>query len=201
METPSGRITVNLRAFGRHNVSNALAATAAALAVGVPLDTIAAGLEAFTPYDRRFSLEALHDVVLVDDSYNANPASMRAALETLAELCSGHRIAALGDMLELGEQSETAHRSIGALCAETVHRLYLLGEQARLIGEGAAAAGMPASAITVADSAEEIIEELKVSLKPGDCILVKGSRGMRMERVSDAVREQWSTETAKGGTA
>lgn len=201
METPSGRLTVNLRAFGRHNVSNALAATAAALAIGVSLDTIAAGLEAFTPYDRRFSLEELHGVVLVDDSYNANPASMRAALETLAELCSGRRIAVLGDMLELGDQSDAAHREIGALCAETVHCLYLLGEQAGLIGEGAAAAGMPAAAISVADSADEIMEELKKSLKPGDCILVKGSRGMRMERVSDAVREAWSDETAKGGTA
>jgi UDP-N-acetylmuramoyl-tripeptide--D-alanyl-D-alanine ligase len=188
METPFGRTTVCLRAFGRHSVSNALAATAAACAIGVPLETIAAGLEAFTPYDRRFSVEQRSGLVLVDDSYNANPASMRAALETLAEICAGRRIAVLGDMLELGNESVVAHRELGALAAGTVQRLYLLGEQGAVVADAARTAGMAAGTVTVAASADEIIDDLRSLLATGDCILVKGSRGMRMERVSEAVR-------------
>ncbi|MFA7405138.1 MAG: UDP-N-acetylmuramoyl-tripeptide--D-alanyl-D-alanine ligase, partial [Pelobacteraceae bacterium] len=103
LHTPHGEATVQLKACGRHNVYNALAATAALLEK-VELATIVAGLEAFTPYKGRFQIEPLNGITIIDDSYNANPASTKAALETLNQIAAtGHRIAVLGDMLELGE--------------------------------------------------------------------------------------------------
>ena len=115
---------MHLKAFGLHNVSNALAA-AAALLDSVPLAIIKEGLAAFRPYKGRFQLERLGEFTLVDDSYNANPASMKAALETLAQIApEGHRVALLGDMLELGGHEAEAHEGVGAVAGRNVDRLY-----------------------------------------------------------------------------
>ena len=113
--TPPGEAPVYLKACGRHNVYNALAATAALLDK-VELATIVRGLEAFVPYKGRFRTEPLNGITLIDDSYNANPSSVKAALETLAQIAAqGHRIAVLGDMLELGELEAEAHAGVGAV--------------------------------------------------------------------------------------
>jgi UDP-N-acetylmuramoyl-tripeptide--D-alanyl-D-alanine ligase len=121
-------IAVSLAAFGRHNIYNALAAAAAAHALGIPTGIIGNGLELFRPYDKRFNLEKTGGIILIDDSYNANPASMGAALATLAEL-KGNRTAfvALGDMLELGGNEAELHRLVGVQAAQVADRLYLHG--------------------------------------------------------------------------
>lgn len=184
---------IRLHAFGEHNIYNALAAAAATLAMGVSVDAVRTGLESFRPYDKRFQLEELDDMVLIDDSYNANPASMKAALMTLRSLkeeCRG--IAVLGDMLELGSGSAEAHRELGKLAAECVERLYFLGEMASEVASGAKDAGLAAGQILLASSHREIVEDLEKSRLPGDYVLVKGSRGMRMETVAMALRESHS---------
>ncbi|WP_136515728.1 UDP-N-acetylmuramoyl-tripeptide--D-alanyl-D-alanine ligase [Geomonas edaphica] len=199
LRLPDGELPVTLKAFGRHNIYNALAAAAAAHALGVPGEVICRGLEEFTPYDKRFQLEDVAGVTLIDDSYNANPASMAAALTTLHELSAGGRCAAvLGDMLELGLGTEAAHRELGAKAAAAVERLYLLGELAAEIKKGALEAGLPAERVMHAQSHEEIAGELLSWLEPGDCVLFKGSRGMKMEKVAAAVKQALAPATQGG---
>ena len=199
LRLPNEEQTVLLSAFGRHNVYNALAAAAAAHALGVSAELIRLGLEEFTPYDKRFQLEELSGVVLIDDSYNANPASMAAALETLREVREEGRAAAvLGDMLELGAGTEAAHTDLGRLAAGCVERLYLLGDLGKKVAQGALAAGFAPEAIKVARDHAEISRDLLAWLQPGDCVLVKGSRGMRMELVAQALRAALAG-TAQGG--
>jgi UDP-N-acetylmuramoyl-tripeptide--D-alanyl-D-alanine ligase len=189
LRLPGASVAVTLKAFGQHNISNALAAAAAATALGVSPEVILEGLEAFTPYDKRFRLEETHGVVLIDDSYNANPASMAAALMTLHDLKGGGRaIAVLGDMLELGLEAERAHLDVGRLAAACVDRLYLTGEMATIVAAGAADAGLAEEDIVVATGHDELIASLSRSLRHDDVILVKGSRGMRMEIVAEAIR-------------
>jgi UDP-N-acetylmuramoyl-tripeptide--D-alanyl-D-alanine ligase len=187
--TPHGEAAVHLKACGRHNVYNALAATAALLEK-VELPIIAAGLEAFTPYKGRFEIEKLNGITLIDDSYNANPASTKAALETLSQIAAvGHRIAVLGDMLELGEHEAEAHRGVGAIAGRTVDRLYLTGERmVKHAAEGALLADMPAESVICCTSHTEIAERLHQTIQEGDVILIKGSRGMTMEKVATELK-------------
>jgi len=199
---PGERLPIRLRALGLHNVANALAAAAAASALGVEPQLIRAGLEAFTPYDKRFSLEEVDGIVLIDDSYNANPASMRAALVTLAEIREECRaMAVLGDMLELGAGAREAHRELGTLAASCVERLYLMGELAEEVAAGARVAGLPAGAVIVARDHAEILADLRLTVDEGDFILVKGSRGMRMETVAEGIRRDFSAARRKGAVA
>ena len=183
--TPHGEATVQLKACGRHNVYNALAATAALLEK-VELPVIVAGLEAFTPYKGRFQIERLGGITLIDDSYNANPASTKAALETLAQIApAGHRIAVLGDMLELGDHEAEAHRGVGAVAGRNADRLYLTGKlMTEFATEGALLADMPAESVICCTGHTEIAEQLFQSITEGDVILFKGSRGMAMEKVA-----------------
>ena len=195
-------VPVRMKVFGLHNVYNALAAAAAAHALGVSAELIREGLEEFTPFDKRFHLEVVGGIVLVDDSYNANPASMAAALVTLREIREECRsIAVLGDMLELGKGSETAHREVGLLAATCVDRLYVMGEMAEVVAAGAVDGGLNSENIVLARSHEEIVADLRRRLVKGDNILVKGSRGMRMEIVAEAVRHGFARSTVKGEVA
>lgn len=198
LSLPSAMIPVKLRAFGRHNVLNALAAATAAHVLGLGPDEIKAGLESFAPVDKRFSPEEIGGIMLIDDSYNANPASMRAALGTVAELKEGRGIAVLGDMLELGDSSPAAHEEVGRQAARCVERLYLMGSLAECVARGALAEGLPAESIFLAKSHVEIVDDLLGTIRPGDCILVKGSRGMRMETVAEGLRRTLHEDTAKG---
>jgi UDP-N-acetylmuramoyl-tripeptide--D-alanyl-D-alanine ligase len=187
--TPQGEATIHLKACGRHNVYNALAATAALLEK-VELPTIVAGLEAFTPYKGRFQMEQCGGITIIDDSYNANPASTKAALETLAQVApEGHRIAVLGDMLELGDHEAEAHRGVGAVAGRNVDRLYLIGERMiKYALEGALLADMPAEAICCCTDHTEIAGRLHQSMTESDVILFKGSRGMTMEKAATELK-------------
>lgn len=190
LHTPHGEATVHLQACGRHNVYNALAASAALLEK-VELATIVRGLEGFVPYKGRFQVERIGTVTLIDDSYNANPASTKAALETLAQIAgAGHRIAVLGDMLELGEHEGEAHQGVGAVAGRNVDRLYLMGAlMTQHAVEGALHADMPAESIICCTSHAEIAAHLHRSITEDDVILFKGSRGMTMEKAAAELKD------------
>lgn len=199
---PSGKQSVALKAFGLHNVYNALAAAAVAHVLGMAPLVIRDGLESFTPFEKRFSLEEIGSITLIDDSYNANPGSMQAALVTLRDIkeqCRG--IAVLGDMLELGENSDTAHAEVGRLAASCVDRLYIMGEMAEAVALGAISEGLSPGAVITAKSHKEILKDLLSTMIDGDCILIKGSRGMRMEVVAEGIRNARNSCTKKGAVA
>jgi UDP-N-acetylmuramoyl-tripeptide--D-alanyl-D-alanine ligase len=187
--TPSGRLPVILATPARVMVFNALAAAAVGEVVGITLDRIKAGLEAFVPQAGRMGIRTLgRDIRLVDDSYNANPASMAAAIETLARMGGRRRtIAVLGDMLELGDQAAALHRQIGQTVAEhRIDRLYVTGAFAEDVADGARQGGMAPDRI-VSDAKPALTDQLAADLETGDIVLVKGSRGMAMETVVEAV--------------
>jgi UDP-N-acetylmuramoyl-tripeptide--D-alanyl-D-alanine ligase len=193
LSLPGKEIRVRLHALGLHNITNALAAAAAATALGVQPGLIGKGLEQFTSYAKRFHLEELGGIVLIDDSYNANPASMRAALVTLREIREECRaIAVLGDMLELGSGSGEAHLELGRLAASCVERLYVMGEMAEMVAQGARQGGLPHGQVLVAAGHEEILAELRMAVAAGDFILVKGSRGMAMDTIAEGIRRDFA---------
>jgi UDP-N-acetylmuramoyl-tripeptide--D-alanyl-D-alanine ligase len=182
-------IVVSLAAFGVHNIYNALAAAAAAHALGMTPEIIANGLELFQPYDKRFNLERVGTIVLIDDSYNANPASVGAALATLADLKENQTaFVALGDMLELGSNEAELHRLAGVQAAQVADRMYLYGALSIYTAEGAISAGMPAANIIRGLSHAEIAADILTHATDGDLVLLKGSRGMLMEKVADKIR-------------
>jgi UDP-N-acetylmuramoyl-tripeptide--D-alanyl-D-alanine ligase len=174
---------ISLRVPGRHNVYNALAAAAVGGALGVPLDEAIPALQAFQPSAMRSAVETRGGVRILNDAYNANPTSMKAALETLRVMAvggGGRRIACLGDMLELGDNAPELHREVGAFAAKAVDLLFATGPLAAEIVKGAAALGDRARHFP--DRAD-LLRALNETLRRGDILLVKGSRGMRMEEV------------------
>lgn len=181
---------VRLSLPGRHNVMNALAAAAAAQVLEVSLDDIVAGLENFKPVPGRMELIGLAgDVLLLEDSYNANPLSMRAALDALHDLGGqGRRIALLGDMLELGLAAKELHREIGVIAAGCVDWLFVFGDLAAEIGQGAIEAGFNPQHIVAGESHAAIAARLASMLQPGDRVLLKGSRGMHLEKIVALLR-------------
>jgi UDP-N-acetylmuramoyl-tripeptide--D-alanyl-D-alanine ligase len=185
---------------GRHNVLNALAAAAAAAVLGLEPETIGTGLEAFRPLPGRMELVELSDgVIILEDSYNANPLSMRAALDALHDIeVPGKRIAVLGDMLELGPSAADLHRRVGELVAGRADLLLTLGELAEGIAEGALDAGLPAERVVSAVDREILTERLLGEIRPGDGVLIKGSRGMRMETFTAALRADRAPRAANG---
>jgi UDP-N-acetylmuramoyl-tripeptide--D-alanyl-D-alanine ligase len=177
---------------GQHNLANALAAAAVGVALKVSAPEIVAGLQGYRGMYGRLAIRRLHDdIVMIDDSYNANPDSMRAGLALLQQVPEvGRRFAVFGDMLELGEAASALHREMGALAWQSgVDELIVLGEFAEMFAEGAREAGMAASHIHGVTSHQEAVTVLERLVGPRDVILVKGSRGMTMERVVEAMLE------------
>ena len=183
---------VQLQLTGRHQVANAVAAAAAAVALGVELHAVAAALTAAGPRSRwRMELHDRSDgVTVINDSYNANPDSMRAALTTLAELgrAGRHTWAVLGDMLELGETAAEEHAAIGRFAAQSgVEHLVAIGEFAVQITSAAVAAGLPSMrAVSVTDKAEAAALVCR-DVEQGDVVLVKASRGLALDTVADEI--------------
>lgn len=171
---------------GRHLVPHALAAAIVGEAMGVPFDAVIEAIEAGSHADHRMAVaEAASGATVVDDTYNASPVSVRAALEFLAETpvpAGGRRIAVLGDMLELGPDEERLHREVGVAAARTVDALLVVGERGAWIGEAARSAG--AATVLRADDAVDGAVVLERDLAPGprDVVLVKGSRGIELDR-------------------
>ena len=181
------RCKVGLNYLGQHNVANALGAAALALGAGASLAAVRRGLAKAQPYSMRMQIDNWRGVGVINDAYNANPASMQAALKTLAEIpCRGKKIAVLGDMFELGRHSRREHRELGKAATQAkLHQLYLLGQQAGAVRRGALGAGMAAEKIFIGADHREIAEQLRARVQPGDWLLIKGSRGMKMEKVLD----------------
>ena len=186
--------SVRLAFAGRHNVINALAAAGAGRALGLGLDQIAAGLEAARPAKGRCVWRRSGGITILDDTYNANPSSLIAALDTLAAGAgAARRVVVLGDMLELGAGAEAAHREAGrAIAAAGVAELIGVGRHARTAVEAARASGLAESHHTA--TFEDTVVLLLKRLVPGDALLVKGSRGMRMEQVVDALMGRFGGE-------
>lgn len=174
---------------GRHSVYTALAAVAVGRYLGLSWEEIEAGLLDTSAQIRLLAVPAVGGATLLDDTYNASPTSCRAALDLLAEL-PGRKVAVLGDMLELGSYEEEGHRQVGRWAAGVVEELFLLGERARWIGEAAREQGMPAGRVHLARERQEVIEMLRERLRPGDVVLVKGSRAMEMEHIVAALRQE-----------
>ncbi len=176
---------VHLNSPGQFMITNALAAAAAGYAAGVDLETIKKGLENFKPVKGRMHLlKNSKGANILDDTYNANPASMEHAIITLGNLKGGGRaFLVLGDMFELGEQAPELHRKIGALAARSgIERLYITGKFAAEVAQGAIAEKLlPEKIFTGSQTA--IITHMLLNLQEGDWVLVKGSRAMRMETV------------------
>mgnify|MGYP005845214743 CR=1 FL=1 len=187
---------LKMRCLGSHNVMNALAAAALAYSVGVRMKTIVKGLEKFVSYDKRSQLQKLaNGLRVINDAYNANPSSMEAALVTLSQLRGEDKaVAIVGDMLEMGEQSGAAHRRIGSRVAGlNIDYLYAYGPYAREIVKAARKSGMPEERAVHFGAKEEIVEAIcglqeKKVLGPGDWVLVKGSRGMKMEEILEGLQ-------------
>ncbi len=188
---PGADQAVDLPVFGRFMVTNALAAAAVGWRLGLSPEAIACGLASFRPVRGRMTVTGTNrGFTLIDDTYNANPGSMAAALETLTALASGQpRIVVVGDMKELGDQSRALHRELGEWIGTAgVDYLYVTGDFAEAVAEGAAAARMPASAVFVG-TIEDIQRGIRSHLDRRPWILVKGSRSMRMERISSVLIE------------
>ncbi len=183
-------VAVTLPIPGVHNVHNALAAAAAAFESEVPVLQIKAGLESFKAAQGRMDLNPLPcGGILLDDSYNSNPLSARAALDALANFRGrGRRIAVLGDMLELGSDSASLHEQLGAASAPIVDLLIAVGSFADDLKRGATNAGLNPKQVVVKADADTAAAFLKEEQRSGDMILVKGSRGIRLDKVVAALK-------------
>jgi UDP-N-acetylmuramoyl-tripeptide--D-alanyl-D-alanine ligase len=187
-----GVAEVVLPALGRHNVYNALAAAAVGLYLELSLDDVVLGLQGATFSRWRMeTFESATGVTVINDAYNANPTSMRAALSALGDVpTAGRRIAVLGDMAELGSLSELAHFELGEDVARSAADvLVTVGQRARRIADGAIAAGMAEDSVRPCATPEEAVEVLDDLLAPGDTVLVKASRVMGLETVVEGIIE------------
>ncbi len=187
LRLPSGTIPARIPALGRHSVHNALAAAAVGVALGLDGATIVAGLARPLRVPHRTVLLRAGDWRLLDDTYNAAPDSMAAALDLLATL-PGRRVAVLGEMLELGTLSEAAHKEVGAHAARAAQLLVAIGPFASLYAAGARAAGMDGAAIVEALNQAAAFAELERRLRPGDVVLLKASRGAELDLLVDELR-------------
>jgi UDP-N-acetylmuramoyl-tripeptide--D-alanyl-D-alanine ligase len=187
LEVHGARQPVTVPLAGLHNVTNALAAAAVGVALGVPLPDVARGLAAARPVKGRCVWRTAGDVRLLDDTYNASPASLRAALDTVcAHQGGGRLVVVLGDMLELGALADEAHREAGRQVAAAGAAVFVgLGSRMALAVEAARTAGLGEAEHV--GTFEDAVAHLLKRVVDGDVVLVKGSRGMRMERVVDAL--------------
>lgn len=196
--TPDGQDRVELRLVGEHHVHNVLAAAGVAHTLGMPVADVARLLSAATPRSRwRMEVVERPDgVKIINDAYNANPESMRAALRSLAHLGAAHTTwAVLGEMLELGQRSAAEHQSLGRHAAELgISRIIAVGEGARGIQQGAAGESDWPGVATFAAGADDALAMVQGEIRPGDVVLVKASRATGLEKLAEAL-VQLTTES------
>ncbi|MGD9056444.1 MAG: UDP-N-acetylmuramoyl-tripeptide--D-alanyl-D-alanine ligase [Desulfobacterales bacterium] len=194
LHLPDEQLAVTLSVPGQFMVLNALAAAAVGHLLELSAKEIKAGLESFEPVWGRMDIfQTANGIHIIDDTYNANPESMKAAITTLRTLRRNNRsLFVAGDMLELGDQSEALHKQVGAwAAAANIEKLLVTGEFASAVAAGAMNAKMKPADIFIGTQ-DEIIDTLKQSLKSGDWVLIKGSRGARMETVVKEIKD-WAT--------
>lgn len=191
LKTPAGSIEITLPVPGRHNVLNAMAAAGVGLEAGLSLEEVKKGLENVTLTGMRLEITEGSSGTIIDDTYNANPASVKAALGILADMGAGRRkIAVLGDMYELGHRASEGHREVGVEAAKLkVDVLITVGKLAEDIAIGATFADEPPAEVISLNTISEVKKYLPRVVRTGDVILVKGSRGMKMEEVVTTLRD------------
>lgn len=172
--------------IGRHSVHNALSAAAVGLVEGLTWQEIIDGLRSQHTQLRLEAIRTETGALILDDTYNASPESTMAALNLLDEL-DGRKVAVLGDMLELGPYEQRGHEMVGVRAAEVVDELITVGERGRMIASAAYRAGLPAGAIAEFEGSQEAIEFLRTHIRAQDVVLIKGSHGMRMDRIAAAL--------------
>jgi UDP-N-acetylmuramoyl-tripeptide--D-alanyl-D-alanine ligase len=181
---------VHLPLLGAHSVHAALAATAVGLEEGLSIGEAAEALHELSPALRLVVVEGINGARLVDDSYNASPESVLAALNLLRELPGRRKVAVLGDMLELGSETEPAHRRVGNRAAAVVDLLIGSGSHSAITAAEARSAGFANERVYEAATKDEIVRVLRDCLRPGDDVLVKGSLAMGMSDVVRGIRAQ-----------
>jgi UDP-N-acetylmuramoyl-tripeptide--D-alanyl-D-alanine ligase len=169
-------------------VQTVLRASAAAFSLGMSWQEVADGLTKSSTQLRLVAVETESGALILDDTYNATPESTIAALDLLEEI-QGQKIAVLGDMLELGQYEQSGHEQVGKRAAEVVNHLIAVGQRGKIIAETAKDRGLPSTAVTWVDNALEAADLLKYNLQKGDVVLVKGSHGLRMDRISAILEE------------
>ncbi len=174
--------------LGRHSVQTILRASAAGLALGMTWEEIIQGLQKGHTQLRLVTVRTESGALILDDTYNATPESMIAALGLLHEL-KGHKIAVLGDMLELGEYEELGHAQVGKYAAGVVNHLVTVGQLGKMIARTANEAGLAENAITSVNNSAEAVELLKYNLGQDDVVLIKGSHGLRMDTIAAALEQ------------
>ncbi len=178
---------VTIPTVGIHNVYDALAAYTVGLLLELPTEEITKALENYTPSGMRQRLKEVNGVKIIEDCYNASPDSQRAALNVLSDMNAGRKIAVLGDMLELGDYSETAHREVGKYAAEKkIDVLYAFGEQSKYIAQEAKKG---VERVLWFDDKAQLAKTLVQDVKSGDCVLFKASRGMKLEEIIEKLYE------------
>jgi UDP-N-acetylmuramoyl-tripeptide--D-alanyl-D-alanine ligase len=190
--TREGAVRLETPLVGRGNLANVLAGLAVGLEAGVPLEAMAARAATLVPAAHRGEVRALASgVTVIDDAYNANPLAVERALDVLGAEPGGRRVAVLGEMLELGPESPALHARVGRAAARAGVALLVTvgGAPARALGGGAREAGLAADAVRHADSSDEAAAIVAGLVREGDLVLVKGSRGVRLERVVDRLAE------------
>jgi UDP-N-acetylmuramoyl-tripeptide--D-alanyl-D-alanine ligase len=196
MVTPAGERQFRTPLVGRGNLANVLAAATVALDLGTPIDDVVAAAARLKPEDRRGAVRHLRGgTVLIDDSYNSSPAALATALDVVAaEVRVARKVAVIGEMLELGEHAEALHRRSGAVAAAAgLQQLFAIGgEPARVLADAAIAAGMSASAVRWFDDSESAAPTIAAAVRPGDLVLVKGSRGVRTDVVADRIAAEFA---------
>lgn len=187
--TPTGSFDVHIPVPGEHNIKDALAAIAVGEELGIAHDDIKSALAAFKAPEKRSNvIPSRRGFVVIDDTYNASPASVKSALKTLSMMEGDRKIAVLGDMLELGEHAVEVHLEIGRTVQELgIDALVAVGELAKLIARGAIDAGMPISAVSEFEDSAQAANEVPSKVRERDVVLVKGSRAMKMERIVEGL--------------
>lgn len=189
VSTPTGSFSVMIPVPGEHNIKDALAAIAVGEELGIPHEKIREALANFKAPEKRSNvIPSRSGVVVIDDTYNAGPASVMSALKTVSMMDGERKVAVLGDMLELGDHGVQAHLEVGRAVKELgIDLLVTVGRLAELIARGAIDAGMPISQVIQFEDSAQAAAEVKSKVREHDVVLVKGSRAMKMERVVEGL--------------
>jgi UDP-N-acetylmuramoyl-tripeptide--D-alanyl-D-alanine ligase len=187
-------VPIRIKVPGKQNLINALAAAAIAICMKETIEHIVAGLNSFEGIKGRFMPVSLpNDIILVDDTYNSNPSSLRAALDSIKEMAGSNRrlIVGLGEMMELGEETVTAHLEAGSMVAELgASYLFAMGDHAGEMLKGALIKGLPPERAIEAESHQDMAQKIGEAIKKGDLILLKGSRKIGLEKVIQGLKER-----------
>ena len=191
INSKAGVTPVTINCYGEHNIKNALAAFAVGLELGMSTEDMAKGIAAFKPDGMRQNIQQRNGITMIIDCYNAAPDSMKAGISVLSQVNvaeGGRRIAVIADMLEMGKMAPKLHKMVGeALGVSTTDMIFCYGENAKYFIEGAVKKGFDKDKCFHFETREELTEAVKAEVKPGDAVWFKGSRGMKLEEVVDAL--------------